>query len=87
MGKGRRSRIWQVDHHIGEKPVVEFSMNAREEITSQISGILEGSPSWEARVRGTTAEPQLMVRCQQVSLLSKNRSNQSLDFSEALTRM
>jgi hypothetical protein len=64
-------------------------MNAREEITSQIIGILEGSPSREARVRGTTAEaePQLMVRCQQVSLLSMDRSNQFLDFSEAFTRI
>jgi hypothetical protein len=62
-------------------------MNAREEITSQIIGILEGSPSWETRVRGTTVEPQLMVRCQQVSLLFKDRSNQFLDFSEAFTRI
>jgi len=37
---------------LGRKAVVEFSMNAREEITSQIIGILEGSPSWEARGAG-----------------------------------
>ena len=62
-------------------------MIARDEVSSQISELLEDSPTGEARVRGTTAESQLMDRCQQVSLLSMDRSNQFLDFSEALTRI
>jgi hypothetical protein len=52
VGKGRRSRPQQVDHRMGEKPVVELSVNAQDEIWSQMSDILEDSPRGQASSAG-----------------------------------